>query len=509
MTAISEPNSGHTPDSLPEATAASFPVSHNQPVMPPPMFMGLTEDRLHERFWAKRGVCVVRRGVDGAKRMADLFLLLGNDGGNVIFDMPRQPGRLLRLSPVARVDLAGNDLRPYGEFAVDADGDGQHAQGAAEAGTESVRHLRRHYGHSRGDSVLLTSDANLARAWADGISMTKFRAGLRQCLRTRGRAGRLLLGGRLHSQTDGQLAQPSAWLADVVSCGVTPKALGLKLARRPDGFHVASDARIDPQATLIGPAWIGAGCRIGAQGVIVGPAVLWDRIDLEQTWIAPVAKSAATATATGQTEGLTYARGKTKRLFDIAFALFALTLTLPLYPLIILAILLEDGWPIFFSQKRQGLDGREFGCVKFRSMYRDAEAVKARLAARNQADGPQFFIDNDPRITRVGRFIRRANLDELPQFWNVLKGDMSIVGPRPSPDRENQFCPEWRYARLSVRPGITGLWQVHRSRKAGCDFQEWIRFDILYADRASLKLDMIILVRTVVMLRWMLRFWRI
>src|SRR5215467_4645058 len=119
---------------------------------------------------------------------------------------------------------------------------------------------------------------------------------------------------------------------------------------------------------------------------------------------------------------------------------------------------------------------------------------------QNQADGPQFFMENDPRLTRVGRFIRLTNLDELPQFWNVLMGDMGVVGPRPSPRKENQYCPPWREARLSVRPGITGLWQVKRTRLPGLDFQEWIKFDIQYVERLSWKLDLWIIFQTFLVL---------
>jgi lipopolysaccharide/colanic/teichoic acid biosynthesis glycosyltransferase len=131
-------------------------------------------------------------------------------------------------------------------------------------------------------------------------------------------------------------------------------------------------------------------------------------------------------------------------------------------------------------------------------MHSDAERMKQQLIGRNQADGPQFFMVKDVRVTRVGRFLRKTRLDELPQFLNVLAGHMSVVGPRPSPYKENQFCPPWREARLSVRPGITGLWQVKRTRQAGQDFQEWIRYDIEYVENASFWLDLMIIARTVV-----------
>ena len=148
------------------------------------------------------------------------------------------------------------------------------------------------------------------------------------------------------------------------------------------------------------------------------------------------------------------------------FSLAGIVGTLWLYPFIMLAIWIEDGRPFFFGHTRETLGGREFSCWKFRSMRKDAEKIKEQLKKPNQADGPQFYIENDPRLTRVGRFLRKYNLDEFPQFWNVLVGDMSVVGPRPSPHHENQFCPAWREARLSVRPGITGLWQVKRTRRA-------------------------------------------
>ena len=131
-------------------------------------------------------------------------------------------------------------------------------------------------------------------------------------------------------------------------------------------------------------------------------------------------------------------------------------------------------------------------------MRRNAESMVAELAALNKADGPQVFIENDPRVTRIGKFLRAAQIDELPQLWNVFVGDMSFVGPRPSPERENQFCPAWREMRLSVRPGITGLWQVSRTRTPGEDFQEWIKYDVEYVRSASTSLDLKIIFLTVV-----------
>jgi lipopolysaccharide/colanic/teichoic acid biosynthesis glycosyltransferase len=186
-----------------------------------------------------------------------------------------------------------------------------------------------------------------------------------------------------------------------------------------------------------------------------------------------------------------------KRLFDIIFALLFIILTLPLWLATMVAIWLEDGRPFIFAHRRETLGGREFPCLKFRSMRKDADRIKATLAQSNQADGPQFYMEHDPRLTRVGRIIRKLNIDELPQFINVLLGHMSVVGPRPSPRAENQCCPAWREARLSVRPGITGLWQVQRTRRVGEDFQEWIKYDIQYVENVNWPMDLQIMCKTV------------
>ena len=188
-----------------------------------------------------------------------------------------------------------------------------------------------------------------------------------------------------------------------------------------------------------------------------------------------------------------------KRLMDICGALIGLALTVPLYPLIALAIKVNSRGPVFFVHRRQTLGGREFGCLKFRTMVQHAERLQAEI--RNEVDGPQFHVKHDPRVTTVGRTLRRTNLDEIPQFWNVLLGHMSLVGPRPSPDSENQLCPAWREMRLSVRPGLTGMWQVHRSHeRAMCDFDEWIQYDLHYVRTCSLRTDLKLLWQTVGMM---------
>jgi lipopolysaccharide/colanic/teichoic acid biosynthesis glycosyltransferase len=155
---------------------------------------------------------------------------------------------------------------------------------------------------------------------------------------------------------------------------------------------------------------------------------------------------------------------------------------------------------VLFGHERETVGGRMFRCLKFRTMQANADARQRELAQANQVDGPQFKITDDPRVTRVGRILRRLNLDELPQLINVLRGEMSLVGPRPSPFRENQLCVPWREARLSVRPGITGLWQICRNERSSGDFHQWIYYDLLYVREQSFALDAKILVATVLSL---------
>jgi lipopolysaccharide/colanic/teichoic acid biosynthesis glycosyltransferase len=133
-------------------------------------------------------------------------------------------------------------------------------------------------------------------------------------------------------------------------------------------------------------------------------------------------------------------------------------------------------------------------------MIINADDIQEKLGSKNQVDGPQFKIDDDPRVTIIGRFLRDTHIDELPQFINILFGQMSLIGPRPSPAKENSFCSYWRDARLSVRPGITGLWQIYRTRESGQDFQEWIYYDTKYVKNLSLKLDIKIFFQTAIKL---------
>ncbi len=179
-----------------------------------------------------------------------------------------------------------------------------------------------------------------------------------------------------------------------------------------------------------------------------------------------------------------------KRIVDCFVAVIVLVLFAPIMPFIVLAVKLTSPGPIFFKDKRQGLYGKTFNCLKFRTMHVGADKIQDKLRFVSQVDGPQFKMADDPRISVVGRFLRETYLDEIPQFINVLFGQMSVVGPRPSPESENMLCPFWRDARLSVRPGITGLWQIYRTRQLMKDFQEWIYYDTKYVRNLSLSMDL-------------------
>ncbi len=184
-----------------------------------------------------------------------------------------------------------------------------------------------------------------------------------------------------------------------------------------------------------------------------------------------------------------------KRVFDVVISSILLILFSPAILIISVLIKVTSPGPIIFKQKRCGLNGRLFDFYKFRSMYVDSEVKKEDLIEMNEMDGPVFKIKDDPRITPVGRFLRRTSLDELPQLWNVLKGDMSLVGPRPPLPEEVKRYERWQRRRLSMKPGITCLWQV--SGRNRIRFQDWMKLDLQYIDNWSLWLDIKILFKTI------------
>jgi exopolysaccharide biosynthesis polyprenyl glycosylphosphotransferase len=184
-----------------------------------------------------------------------------------------------------------------------------------------------------------------------------------------------------------------------------------------------------------------------------------------------------------------------KRVLDVTVAIIALLAASPIMLFTAIAIKLDSPGPIFFKQTRVGKWGETFGCYKFRSMYIDAEERKAQLAKQNESDGPVFKMKNDPRVTRVGRIIRKLSIDELPQIFNVLRGEMSLVGPRPPVPKEVAQYTVEQMRRLDAVPGITGLQQV--SGRSDLSFKRWVELDLQYIAEQGIAKDIEILLRTI------------
>lgn len=184
----------------------------------------------------------------------------------------------------------------------------------------------------------------------------------------------------------------------------------------------------------------------------------------------------------------------TKRLLDIVGSVLGLIITSPVLLMTSIFIKLDSKGPIFFSQERVGLNGRKFKMYKFRSMVINAEELKEKLQNNNEMNGPMFKIKEDPRITKVGRFIRKTSIDELPQLINVLKGEMSLVGPRPSLPKEVEKLEDWMLERLEVKPGLTCYWQT--SGRSDIGFLEWMQLDVKYVKERSTLVDIKLIVKT-------------
>jgi exopolysaccharide biosynthesis polyprenyl glycosylphosphotransferase len=211
------------------------------------------------------------------------------------------------------------------------------------------------------------------------------------------------------------------------------------------------------------------------------------RVELEELDGMPLLSFATTPTSQLQLMA--------KRALDVVLACVVLVLGLPIAGFIALAIKLTSGGDVLFRQTRCGLNGRFFTIYKFRTMVEDAEERRRELLHLNEMDGPVFKLRSDPRVTAFGRFLRRFSLDELPQFWNVLRGDMSLVGPRPPIPEEVAKYQRWQRRRLSMKPGLTCLWQI--SGRNDVDFDRWMQLDLEYIDSWSPMLDLKILLRTI------------
>ncbi len=450
---------------------------------------GMDVRDLHDRYWAARGVSVVRRGSAAVENHGPNLYLLIDPDDVVHFELRELSERLAWLKPAAiRLRIVDNHTEPYSERVI-ADPDGRFVR-MRRAYRARTRMTRRAW---------LTPDPKLAQIWADapvddkpGTRRDALRAvrtavGQRRTLPS-SCAGRIIDTARDDSAAEAASLLFGRW--DHPSDAID----GVYEYER--GIWVHETAVIGARCRLVAPVWIGAGVTISPDTTLVGPLAIPDEepvtpepIDWQELRIPRLA-----ANPTGQTRA---GRRLGKRAFDIAFSLAAIIGTAWLYPIVALAIMIEDGRPIFFAHRRQTTRGREFPCWKFRTMCKNADKMKLELQRENVCDGPQFFMENDPRVLRVGRILRKLQIDEFPQFWNVLVGHMSVVGPRPSPDNENQFCPAWREARLSVRPGVTGLWQVRRTREPQTDFQEWIRYDLEYVQRQSWRLDLWVICLTI------------
>jgi lipopolysaccharide/colanic/teichoic acid biosynthesis glycosyltransferase len=182
-------------------------------------------------------------------------------------------------------------------------------------------------------------------------------------------------------------------------------------------------------------------------------------------------------------------------VFDIAVSGLLLLLISPLLMSIALLVKATSRGPVFFKSPRPGIGGDPFSCIKFRTMHTNAESLQEELEEHNEADGAIFKIRDDPRLTKPGGFLRKWSLDELPQLFNVLKGEMSLVGPRPLPLRDYERLDEWHKKRYLVLPGLTGLWQV--SGRSELDFDDLVRLDFLYIERWTVFFDIVILLRTI------------
>ena len=452
---------------------------------------GLEPIQLHDRFWAARGVQVIRRG-QPAKLAKDAELYLLTDQNCLsIFRLQQIVETFSWLKPrMLFVRLHNTREHGYRERVITDDAD------------HFVR-FERDYGVAdwRLGRVALTASRELAVEWQAATRSGPAWRRLRRSIDPNNRTTMSVEGHVFDAFDDSEVME---FVRELVSVWRRPDAtirIASRIQDRAWGDSAAASDALSTGTRFVGPVWVGAGRRLDGIPSVVGPAVLWDapesRPDVDRLeWNNIVPSDVLVGPV--RTRALTTFQRGSKRLFDIVFSICALCGFLALFPVLMLAIWIEDGRPFFFGHTRESIGGREFKCWKFRTMRNDAEEIKKKLMAEgvNKSDGPQFHMDNDPRITRVGKFLRKVNLDELPQFWNVVRGEMSVVGPRPSPYKENQYCPAWREARLSVRPGVTGLWQVMRSREFGKDFQEWIQYDIEYVENISWRTDLWIIWKT-------------
>jgi lipopolysaccharide/colanic/teichoic acid biosynthesis glycosyltransferase len=458
------------------------------------MVWGLTARDLHDAYWHSRGVQCIRRGErQTLQRDAEIYLLL-ESGDLVLFNIAEMSERLTwHSAKVTRLRLIDEHEQRYSEHVV------LDEQGLV------LRIERRYRPRVEGSSrVMLTSCRRAAQIWMAARTRREGWDRVRRSV-----AWSLVDHWKCSGETyrGGDAASERRLIDDLVARWPHPDQALAGIQEFEPGVWHASGETIAPGSVRVGPLWVGRGAGVEAGACLVGPSWMEDCRTGER-W----SKRTATVRDIAEVEPMEIEEEAApvpsparagrlypffKRMFDICFSACALLFGAPVMAAIAAAILLEDGGPIFFGHRRQGRDGTTFRCWKFRTMVPNAEQIVPNLQGLNQADGKHVNLKNDPRVTRVGRILRRTQMDELPQFWNVLIGQMSVVGPRPSPDDENQFCPAWRDSRLSVRPGITGLWQLKRTRRPGEDLQEWVKYDMQYVQHASFALDVAIIAATV------------
>lgn len=450
---------------------------------------GLGAEELHDAYWRSRGVQCVRRATPFVKQSgADMFMLM-DTGQFVTFNLNSiSESMVWNRAPVTRVRVKTPAV-DYVERVV-SDGD------------ELIRISRDYTSRYIGShGVKLTRRASIAEAWARNES--RYRA-LRELRRYVDWTRTDYYEVKGHVDYTGQsFEMDESLIKRLMSVWNRPDESIAGLKELKPGVWGVDQAQLgSDQIAMVPPIWIGNAVCTKSGDLMIGPIAVRDQ---KQSFIESnvrvyeISEVLTPQVSTGESAEDTDTDGYLvmKRFIDVMVSLVILLILVPLLIPVSLAVALTSGLPIFFGHERQTRGGKNFKCWKFRTMMRNAESMVLDLQNDNMADGPQVFIRNDPRITRFGRFLRRYHIDELPQFWNVLRGDMSLVGPRPSPENENQFCPAWRDARLSIRPGITGLWQVERTRQPGLDFQEWIKYDIEYVNKANLLLDLKIITKTV------------
>ena len=449
---------------------------------------GLEVQSIYNAWWRSKGVQVVGRGSEFTPDPgAEAFLLVPRSL-LVIFDLKPVVGNLVwSIEPFLRLTVVERNADRYRE--------------EIRRGTNgAIIGVERHYDYeelSRAN-VTLTGELGLARRWASGLWTPEERSPLG--IAEMARRESIELAGQIFHQ--GRPDDEKSLLTWLVATWDDPSSVIVGIEKASEGVFVPFGSGPMEDVTIVPPAWIGFQQETIRNSVIAGPEFVSDTtpsppriVGLRTIREVPIP---GRRHRSNLPRGTFYGIGK--RIFDLIGSIFAMVILSPLYLIIAILIYHFDGKPIFFQHERQGRGGRNFQCLKFRTMRTDAESMIKNLDSLDRSDGPQIYIEDDPRVTGIGRFLRWTSLDELPQFWNVFRGHMSIVGPRPSPERENQFCPAWREARLSVRPGITGLWQIRRTRAPGRDFQEWIRYDLEYVRRASWLLDTQIVLKTFVTL---------